>query len=220
MTNGFDPNREQQTSLEFYSSCDLPTDHGVFRLHVYRDAQDLEHLLLLYGDIATVPSPFVRIHSECFTGEVLGSLKCDCRQQLDKAMAKIAAIGAGAIAYLRQEGRGIGLGNKIRAYAEQERGADTIEANTRLGFPVDSREFGIAAEMLRHHNIHSVRLYTNNPQKVDSLRSSGIEVTDVISSPASTNPHNADYLRTKHERLGHLGLKNGTSASSQGKLHG
>lgn len=208
MEPGDDSQQDQRSELSFYSACELPTAHGEFQVRIYRDEKGQEHLLLKHGAPAEHDSPFVRIHSECFTGEVLGSLKCDCRDQLDNAMKKIAAEGCGAIVYLRQEGRGIGLGDKIRAYAEQERGADTIEANTRLGLPVDSRNFGIAADILRLNGIESVRLNTNNPQKIASLQRGGITITEVISSPASTNPHNAHYIHTKHEQLGHLGLKN------------
>lgn len=200
------PPPEPGNSLQHFARCELPTQHGVFTLHVYRDAEAAEHMLISYGDLIATPTPLVRVHSECFTGEVLGSLKCDCREQLEKAMAAIVEAGAGAIAYLRQEGRGIGLGNKVRAYAEQEKGADTIEANERLGLPIDARDFGHAAEMLRDQGVTRVRLNTNNPQKVTALRAAGIEVAAVVASPADPNPHNQEYLRTKMLRMGHRGL--------------
>lgn len=193
--------------VRFYSQCELPTDFGLFHLHVYRDGADAEHLLLTFGEPSGADAPFVRVHSECFTGEVLASLKCDCRHQLETAMQRIVDEGSGAIVYLRQEGRGIGLGNKILAYAEQQKGADTIEANERLGFPIDSRDFQIAARLLELHGLCEIRLNTNNPQKVRSLQDHGIRIREVIESQSPSNPHNEGYLRTKQERLGHHGLR-------------
>ena len=211
MAPGHEPNEDApHPPPELYSECELPTQHGVFQVRVYRDSDGREHLLLTYGDLQRSRAPFTRLHSECLTGEVLGSLKCDCREQLDIAMKTIAKEGHGVIVYLRQEGRGIGLGNKIRAYAEQDRGADTIEANTRLGFPIDARDYALAAEILRLNGIDSVRLHTNNPQKIADIKAAGITIEEVISSPARTNPHNADYIQTKQDHLGHTGLKNGT----------
>jgi GTP cyclohydrolase II len=190
-----------------YSTCDLPTRYGTFQVKVYRHADDEETILIQLGDLTVGPPPFVRVHSECFTGEILHSLKCDCRLQLELAMEAIAAQERGAIVYLRQEGRGIGLGNKIRAYAEQAKGADTVEANERLGFPADLREFRTAAAILKLEGVHAVHLNTNNPDKVTSLEAHGITVESVVPSMTDTNPHNVDYLRTKARALGHAGLE-------------
>jgi GTP cyclohydrolase II len=193
--------------LRLYSSCELPTEFGLFRIAVYHAEEEREHLLVHKGELTQDEPLFVRIHSECYTGEVLGSLKCDCRSQLHSAMKEIDVRGRGAIVYLRQEGRGIGLGNKIRAYAEQEKGANTIEANERIGFPADMRDYSLAAMMLELNSIRRVIINTNNPEKVAALQRAGIQVTEVIPSTSQPNPHNVDYLRTKYEGLGHSGLK-------------
>jgi len=145
-----------------------------------------------------------RVHSECFTGEVLHSLKCDCREQLDQALARIAAAPRGVVVYLRQEGRGIGLGNKIRAYALQQEGADTVDANVRLGFPVDSRRYHVAAEIFDQLGVESIALMTNNPAKVDALRADGVKVAHRVPMSINPNDHNREYLRTKNRRMGHL----------------
>ena len=145
-----------------------------------------------------------RVHSECFTGEVLHSLKCDCREQLDQALRRIAEAERGIVIYLRQEGRGIGLGNKIRAYALQQQGADTVDANVRLGFPADSRRYHVAAEILDHLGIGSIALMTNNPAKVDALQKDGVVVALRVPMAINANDHNRDYLRTKNRRMGHL----------------
>ena len=196
-----------ESLVERFSSCALPTEFGVFQVVVYRCAGDHEHMLIHVGELAGGSPPFVRIHSECYTGEVLGSLKCDCRDQLQNAMREIQARGRGAILYLRQEGRGIGLGNKILAYAEQDKGADTIEANEILGFPVDLREYSVAAAILKAHGVRSVRLNTNNPEKVAALQREQIHIAEVVPSVSHANPHNEGYLRTKYEGLGHKGLE-------------
>jgi GTP cyclohydrolase II/3,4-dihydroxy 2-butanone 4-phosphate synthase/GTP cyclohydrolase II len=146
----------------------------------------------------------VRVHSECLTSEILGSLKCDCREQLEMALDLIGRSEHGAVVYLRQEGRGIGLGNKIRAYALQARGADTYEANRALGFGDDLRRYDVAAEMLKYLGVKSIDLITNNPQKIDGLQAEGLVVRRRIPSRAHANPHNIGYLRTKRERTGHL----------------
>jgi len=148
--------------------------------------------------------PLVRLHSECLTGDVFGSLKCDCGPQLKEALRIIGRSGGGVLLYLRQEGRGIGLANKIRAYALQDRGLDTVDANSRLGFSDDERDYGHAAEMLRALGIDEVRLLTNNPSKVEGLEAAGIRVTERVAHQMPANPHNADYLETKHKRSGHL----------------
>ena len=191
----------------FYSRCELPTGLGTFDVRVYRQADGEEAILIRMGDLDTPEAPFVRVHSECFTGEILHSLKCDCKMQLDIALRTIAERGHGAVVYLRQEGRGIGLGNKIRAYAEQAKGADTVEANERLGFPADMRDFRTAAAILRQNGVHRVQLNTNNPNKVTSLEANGIAVEKVIPSATDPNPHNLEYLLTKYHLLGHDGLE-------------
>jgi GTP cyclohydrolase II len=162
-----------------------------------------EHVALLIGSPSGQP-PLVRLHSECLTGDVLGSLKCDCGPQLDAALHLIAESGWGILLYLRQEGRGIGLINKLRAYALQDQGFDTVDANTRLGFPIDARDFGTAAQMLRLLGQDQVRLLTNNPEKVAGLESSGVKVSERVAHQLPANPHNARYLETKRDRTGHV----------------
>lgn len=193
--------------VTLYSKCDLPTPHGTFEVQVYRLENDEEAVLIKMGRLDDPKPPFVRVHSECFTGEILHSLKCDCRLQLELAMRAIAERRHGAIVYLRQEGRGIGLGNKILAYAEQAKGANTIEANEVLGFPADMRDFRTAAAILRLNGVRRIHLNTNNPNKVASLEANGIEVEHVIPSTTEANPHNLDYLLTKYRTMGHAGLE-------------
>lgn len=162
-----------------------------------------EHMAIVKGDIAGGVGVLCRVHSECWTSEVLGSLKCDCRDQLDAALAKIAAEGSGVVVYLRQEGRGIGLGNKIRAYELQSQGADTVEANLRLGFEADARSYDLAAAILDDLGVRSVRLLTNNPLKVAGLEASGVKVADRLSHWVGENQHNASYLAVKRRKMGH-----------------
>jgi GTP cyclohydrolase II len=191
--------------LELYSEAPLPTARGTFRIVVFREkGSGREHVAMVMGEVFGQEGVPVRVHSECLTSEVLGSLKCDCRQQLDRALDYVAARGRGVVLYLRQEGRGIGLGNKVRAYALQAKGLDTYEANRRLGFPDDLRTYDVAADMLRLLGVRSVDLITNNPLKIAGLVEEGVPVRSRIPSPASHNPHNVDYLRTKRERTGHL----------------
>jgi GTP cyclohydrolase II/3,4-dihydroxy 2-butanone 4-phosphate synthase/GTP cyclohydrolase II len=183
----------------------VPTARGELRTVVFRERRGgREHVALVKGDVTGGEGVPVRIHSECLTSEVFGSLKCDCRQQLDWALDFIVAGGRGVLVYLRQEGRGIGLGNKIKAYSLQSKGLDTYEANRKLGFPDDLRKYDIAAEMLRHLGVSSVDLITNNPLKIAGLVEEGIAVRRRIPSRAAHNPHNLDYLRTKRDRSGHL----------------
>ncbi len=190
--------------LELYAEAPLPTDRGTFRSIVFRDRRTgAEHMALTLGDL-TAGVPPVRVHSECLTSEVFGSLKCDCRAQLDRALDHIAARGRGALLYLRQEGRGIGLGNKIRAYALQAKGYDTYQANQALGFPDDLRRYDVAAEMLRLLGVSAVDLITNNPLKVAGLEEAGVRVRKRVPLPSPSNPHNVNYLRVKRDRTGHL----------------
>ena len=195
-----------------YAESEVPTEYGAIRTVIYRvgDAQPPEeHIALVVGDVrasaagassATVP---VRVHSECWTGEVLRSRKCDCREQLDFAMRHIAKEGRGAVVYLRQEGRGIGLGNKVRAYALQAEGADTVDANRMLGFADDERTYEVAAAILKDLGVTRVDLMTNNPKKVDGLREHGIDVLSRIAVVAEPNEHNAEYLAVKAKKMGH-----------------
>jgi GTP cyclohydrolase II len=194
-----------------YADAEIPTVHGPFRLLVYRDAdaQDgdspnaEEHMAIVRGDIAGSSSVLCRVHSECWTSEVLGSLKCDCREQFEVALERIAAEGAGVLVYLRQEGRGIGLGNKVRAYALQAGGADTVEANLALGFEADERRYDLAAAILADIGVRSIRLLTNNPLKVAGLRTAGVAVSERISHWVGENQHNAAYLAVKRRKMGH-----------------
>jgi GTP cyclohydrolase II len=185
------------------SESSLTTAKGTFRFLRYRSADGEEAYAVAMGDLTGPEPAFVRVHSECLTGEVFGSLKCDCRDQLEQAFERIAERGRGAVVYLRQEGRGIGLGNKIRAYALQARGADTIEANHELGFPTDLREFHLAAAILLDLGASRVVLHTNNPEKVDALKRAGIAVESRSPAFGAVNRHNRDYLETKHRELGH-----------------
>lgn len=187
----------------FYAHTYLPTEHGDFDVRVFKEGEK-EHLLISMGVIDGAESLPVRVHSECLTGEVLGSLKCDCKPQLLAALEYVAKRGHGAVAYLRQEGRGIGLGNKIRAYRLQEAGFDTVDANRELGFGDDLRRYGVAADMLRAANVQSVQLMTNNPLKIQGLEEEGISVVGRIEISVGENTVNTDYLETKRVRMGHM----------------
>lgn len=186
------------------SKSRLPTDAGVFDFHVFRDAQGREHAALSMGDVADGRPVLARVHSECLTGDAFGSRRCDCGAQLDAALHAIAAEGRGVLVYLRQEGRGIGLFHKARAYALQDEGADTVDANLRLGLPADAREYGTAVEILRRMGVQSVRLMTNNPHKAAALAAGGLAVERLAHEPPVA-PESAEYLRTKRQRMGHLG---------------
>jgi GTP cyclohydrolase II/3,4-dihydroxy 2-butanone 4-phosphate synthase/GTP cyclohydrolase II len=187
-----------------YADAFVPTEYGRVRVVVYRESgTPHEHCAIVVGDVTRGERVLARVHSECFTGEVLHSLKCDCREQLDDALRAIAAEGCGLVMYLRQEGRGIGLGNKIRAYALQEQGADTVDANRLLGFEDDLRQYYAASAMLRDLGVISVRLLTNNPQKVEALRAEGINV-ERVPARIEAGSDNEEYLATKRARMGHL----------------
>jgi 3,4-dihydroxy 2-butanone 4-phosphate synthase/GTP cyclohydrolase II len=188
------------------AEASLPTEFGQFQAYVFESVLNGEqHMALVYGDISTTPNVLVRVHSECLTGDVFTSMRCDCGPQLQTALAKVAAEGAGVVVYLRgHEGRGIGLAHKIQAYALQEEGRDTVDANLDLGLPVDSREYGIGAQILVDLGVTSMRLLTNNPSKRGGLEGFGLNIVERV--PLETNPtaYNIDYLRTKRERMGHM----------------
>lgn len=192
-------------TIRFVESSKLPTPWGMFVMHGFCDAENTkEHIVLTMGDISGDEPLLARIHSECLTGDALFSMRCDCGPQLQAAMHKVAVAGRGVIFYLRQEGRGIGLLNKIKAYHLQDQGADTVEANEQLGFGADMRDYSILKPMLEHLNIKSLRLLTNNPRKVKALQDMGINVVERLSHQTGRNPHNAKYLETKQGKLGHL----------------
>ena len=193
------------TLVSLYAEAPLPTRYGLLRALVFREnGSGKEHIAAVKGEVRGQQGVPARVHSECLTSEILGSLKCDCRDQLEHALALIARSERGVLLYLRQEGRGIGLGNKIRAYALQAQGADTYEANRELGFGDDLRSYDVAACMLKQLGIESVDLITNNPLKVSGLAREGIVVRSRLPSVGAVNPHNIGYLRTKQERKGHL----------------
>lgn len=183
----------------------LPTVYGEFTAIAYRsDIDPDEHLALVMGDVATEEPVLVRVHSQCLTGEVFGSLRCDCGEQITLAMKSIAEEGRGVLLYMRQEGRGIGIHNKIRAYALQDKGLDTVEANLSLGFAPDLRDYGVGAQILAELGLHSIRLLTNNPKKVIGLESYGLKVVETLPIVVSPNPYNSRYLETKQKKLGHF----------------
>lgn len=194
----------REDSVRFTGSCALPTAWGKFQLHAFADAVTAqEHLALTAGEAGSAREPpLARIHSECLTGDTLFSARCDCGMQLRAALRRIAAEGRGILLYLRQEGRGIGLGNKIRAYQLQEAGLDTVAANEALGFAADERNYDICRPMLSYLGVSSVRLLTNNPRKVAALESFGLTVIRVP-LPSARTAHNATYLETKRAKLGH-----------------
>ena len=185
-------------------SAKLPTKWGDFTIHALEKSSDgKEHVALAMGEIDSDTPLLIRVHSECLTGDAFSSLRCDCGPQLEAAMCKIAEEGRGMVVYLRQEGRGIGLVNKIRAYALQDQGQDTVEANLNLGFKADQRSFEVAAEILDSLGVTSVKLMTNNPRKVKALKEADINVVERVPLKYGRNPHNEDYLSTKHGKLGH-----------------
>ena len=197
--------KSQDTEIKnVESDAFLPTESGNFRIAVTPDDRGMEHALLYVEGFSKSVNPLIRIHSECLTGDAFHSLKCDCGAQLKKSMEIIQKEGAGAIVYLRQEGRGIGLESKIQAYALQDKGYDTLDANLALGLPADARDYEIAATMLKKKDVTRVRLMTNNPLKVKGLRDNGIEVSDRVSHITGLCESNRDYLSTKKMRMGHL----------------
>ena len=198
--------RHHEKLVTRIAEASLPTEHGQFQAFVFESVLDGEqHMALVYGDIADAGDVLVRVHSECLTGDVFGSMRCDCGPQLETALAKVAAEGAGVVVYLRgHEGRGIGLGHKIRAYALQENGRDTVDANLELGLPVDSREYGIGAQILVDLGVTSMRLMTNNPSKYGGLEGFGLNIVERVPLESLPTAFNIDYLRTKRERLGHI----------------
>jgi GTP cyclohydrolase II len=191
--------------LELAAVADLPTLHGPFKVRVFVDAKDgKEHVALVHGDVFGKENVLTRLHSECLTGDVFGSLRCDCREQLERGLKAIAAEACGVVLYMRQEGRGIGLANKIRAYSLQEKGLDTVDANRALGFRDDERDYAAASLMLKELGIRSVRLLTNNPDKIRQLESWGTKVITRVPHAVLPGAHNRHYLETKVARSGHL----------------
>jgi 3,4-dihydroxy 2-butanone 4-phosphate synthase/GTP cyclohydrolase II len=197
--------RTREKLVERVEVVQLPTDYGNFDLVLYRSRlDDQHHLALVHGDVAGKPKVLVRVHSECLTGDVFGSRRCDCGSQLHQAMRQVAEVGRGVIVYMRQEGRGIGLAPKIKAYKLQEQGYDTVEANQKLGFDMDLREYGLGAQILVDLGLKTIRLLTNNPKKIVGLEGYGLEIVEQVPIKVKPNPHNARYLNTKRKKMGHL----------------
>jgi len=199
------------SSAKQLASADFPTRWGHFRIFGFRlqtttNGNPEEAVALVMGDVHSSP-PLVRVHSQCLTGDVFGSLRCDCRQQLELALSMIAAEGAGILIYEQQEGRGIGLMPKLQAYELQDSGLDTVEANERLGFEADQREFRLPVNILKSLGVRNVRLLSNNPDKVAALERAGIKVSERVPCEVAPSAHSKDYLRTKKEKLGHLFTK-------------
>ncbi|RDV38310.1 GTP cyclohydrolase II [Bradymonadaceae bacterium TMQ3] len=191
--------------VEHFATAELPTRYGKFRIVAFKnDIDGKDHVAVVHGDVAGKRGVLTRIHSECLTGDVFGSLKCDCGPQLNAALEEIAEQDAGIILYMRQEGRGIGLANKIKAYSLQDQGMDTVEANEHLGFDDDLRDYSISAKMLELLGVESIVLMTNNPSKVDGLEEAGIVIDERRPIKTIPNPHNYNYLETKRTKSGHL----------------
>ncbi len=196
--------RKSEKLIEREQTVLMPTDYGDFDLHLYRSLVDgAHHIALVLGKISARKPTIVRVHSECLTGDVFASRRCDCGSQLHQAMQRIQEAGSGVLVYMRQEGRGIGLGAKIHAYKLQEEGLDTVEANIKLGFPMDLREYGLGAQILADLGIHRIKLLTNNPRKVVGLEGYDIEIVEQLPIRSESNPHNAKYLATKKKKMGH-----------------
>ena len=197
--------RTREKLVERIEVVKMPTDYGDFDLHLYRSHTDGQHhIALVKGDLGRGERVLVRVHSECLTGDVFGSRRCDCGPQLQQAMKQVSDAGCGVILYMRQEGRGIGLGPKIQAYKLQEKGLDTVEANQKLGFAMDLREYGLGAQILCDLGLKTIRLLTNNPKKLVGLGGYGLKVIEQVPIRVKPNPHNERYLKTKREKLGHL----------------
>ncbi len=197
--------RRTEKLVERLETVQMPTDYGEFSLHLFRSRiDDQHHLALVKGEVSGKKPALVRVHSECLTGDVFGSRRCDCGPQLHAAMERINKEGSGVILYMRQEGRGIGLPAKLHAYRLQEQGLDTVEANLKLGFPMDLRDYGVGAQMLSELGVNKIRLLTNNPRKVVGLQGHGLEIVEQLPIRVSPNPHTAHYLKTKKDRMGHL----------------
>lgn len=200
-------------SIRFIAASKLPTPFGVFTMHGFEDSETgKEHVALSFGNVGNGDPVLVRAHSECLTGDALFSMRCDCGYQLEEALRTVAEAGQGVVLYLRQEGRGIGLLNKIRAYHLQDQGADTVEANERLGFKADMRDYSMCQPMLATLGIKTIRLMTNNPRKVQALSTAGVEIASRVPLEVGRNPHNEGYLNTKASKLGHYlqGKKDGS----------
>jgi 3,4-dihydroxy 2-butanone 4-phosphate synthase/GTP cyclohydrolase II len=197
--------RTREKLVERVETVKMPTDYGDFDLYLYRSKIDGQHhLALVRGDVAGKKDVLVRVHSECLTGDVFGSRRCDCGPQLHQAMRQVADAGRGVILYMRQEGRGIGLAPKIKAYKLQEEGLDTVEANLKLGYGMDLREYGLGAQILVDLGLKTIRLLTNNPKKVVGLKGYGLKIVQQVPIKIKSNPHNERYLQTKQQKMGHL----------------
>jgi len=197
--------RTREKLVERVETIKMPTDYGDFDLHLYRSRIDGQHhMALVRGEVTGKSGVLVRVHSECLTGDVFGSRRCDCGPQLHQAMKQIADAGRGVLVYMRQEGRGIGLPAKIKAYKLQEQGLDTVQANEKLGFPMDLREYGLGAQILTDLGLKKIRLLTNNPRKLVGLAGYGLEITEQVPIRVKPNPHNEHYLATKRKKMGHL----------------